>query len=162
MALFSLTHLKKCQKIAAAFAGKQFRRKNHYRRRSTAVLQLSNLESRELLVVTPFSPAQIQNIYGYNNIVLNKNGPTSADGTGQTIAIVDGGDDTAIASDLGVFDQQFAVQSPPTFTKSLSRWHQPSLDGGDGHNLGSHRNRFGCAVGSHLWHQMPTSYLLNV
>ena len=43
--------------------------------------------------------------------------PSTADGTGQTIAIVDAFDDPNIALDLKAFDQQFNLPAPPSFTK---------------------------------------------
>jgi len=55
-----------------------------------------------------FSPSQIEQAYGFNNVSL--------DGTGTTIAIVDAYDDPNIASDLQGFDAAFNL-SNPVFTK---------------------------------------------
>jgi hypothetical protein len=71
----------------------------------------------------PYTPAQIQNAYGFNKL--------SQTGSGQTIAIVDAYDDPNIVKDLGVFDspstgfnltaltpsKTIGGSSGPTFTK---------------------------------------------
>ncbi|HWE39804.1 MAG TPA: choice-of-anchor Q domain-containing protein, partial [Isosphaeraceae bacterium] len=70
-----------------------------------------------------YTPAQVRTAYGLANLTF---GATAADGTGQTIAIVDAYDDPAFlnsidpnfkSSDLAVFDQQFGLPDPPSFTK---------------------------------------------
>ncbi|MGP0065797.1 MAG: Ig-like domain repeat protein [Isosphaeraceae bacterium] len=54
-----------------------------------------------------YSPSQIRNAYGINNLAL--------DGTGQTIAIVDAYDDPSIDQALDAFDSQFSLtDSGPT------------------------------------------------
>lgn len=72
---------------------------------------------------TAFTPAQILQAYCINKIVL---GGLPGDGAGQTIAIVDAGDnpffvnstDPAFAaSDLAQFDKQFGLPDPPSFLK---------------------------------------------
>ena len=50
---------------------------------------------------TAFTPAQIRDAYGVNNLSL--------DGTGQTIAIVDAYDDPDILQALDAFDSQFSL-----------------------------------------------------
>src|SRR5262245_61670943 len=55
-----------------------------------------------------FSPAQIRQAYGFNNITFN-GGSTHGDGTGQTIAIVDAYDQPNIGSDLARFDSTFGL-----------------------------------------------------
>ncbi len=60
------------------------------------------------------SPATIRSAYGITAISFNG---IVGDGTGQTIAIVDAGDDPNLASDLGAFDAQFGLPAPPSFTK---------------------------------------------
>src|SRR5437588_566926 len=62
------------------------------------------------------TPAQIRHAYGFDQITF-QNGTVRGDGSGQTIAIVDANDDPSIAADLGVFDQQFGLPAPPSFTK---------------------------------------------
>jgi hypothetical protein len=59
-----------------------------------------------------YTPAQIRNAYGFNQIPLN--------GAGQTIAIVDAYDDPSIAGDLHAFDQQFGL-ADPTLVK-VNQW----------------------------------------
>ena len=61
-----------------------------------------------------YSPAQIKQAYGFNQISFNG---TAGDGTGTTIAIVDAYDDPNIASDLHQFDLAFGLPDPPSFTK---------------------------------------------
>jgi hypothetical protein len=51
-----------------------------------------------------YTPAQISNAYGFNQIPLN--------GADQTIAIVDAYDHPSIAGDLHAFDQQFGLADP--------------------------------------------------
>jgi subtilase family serine protease len=62
-----------------------------------------------------YSVAQIRSAYGINSIPSY--GPNAADGTGQTIAIVDAYNDPSILTDLDGFDQ--AMQLTPTSTESL-------------------------------------------
>ena len=66
-------------------------------------------------VLTPFaggppagtySPAQIVQAYGFNQIAFNG---TAGTGKGETIAIVDAYDDSKIQSDLNTFDSQFGL-----------------------------------------------------
>ena len=60
------------------------------------------------------SPQQLRKAYGVDSIFL---GALQGDGSGQTIAIVDAGDQPNIASDLHTFDQEFGIADPPSFTK---------------------------------------------
>jgi subtilase family serine protease len=62
-----------------------------------------------------YTPAQLRHAYGFDQISFNY-GAVAADGSDQTIAIVDAYDDPNIASDLKAFDTQFGL-SDPTFTK---------------------------------------------
>jgi subtilase family serine protease len=70
-----------------------------------------------------FTPAQIRSAYGISGIKLNG---IVGDGTGQTIAIVTAFDDPNLVSstssafsnsDLHLFDKQFGLADPPSFTK---------------------------------------------
>jgi len=63
-----------------------------------------------------FSPSQIRQAYGFNQITFN-NGTVKGDGSGQTIAIIDGYDQPNIASDLATFDATYGLPAPPSFTK---------------------------------------------
>jgi subtilase family serine protease len=69
------------------------------------------------------SPATLRAVYGINNIKLNG---ITGDGSGQTIAIVIANDAPGFVnsgtsgfdnSDLHIFDQQFGIADPPSFTK---------------------------------------------
>jgi len=53
---------------------------------------------------TGLTPSQVRHAYGFDQISFG-NGTIAADGSGQTIAIVDAYDDPNIANDLHVFDQ---------------------------------------------------------
>jgi hypothetical protein len=63
-----------------------------------------------------YSPAQISQAYGFNQIMFN-NGAVKGDGSGQTIAIIDAYDQPNIASDLATFDSTYSLPAPPSFTK---------------------------------------------
>jgi len=65
------------------------------------------------------SPSQILNAYGINQISF-RNGTITGSGQGQTIAIVDAYDDPNISSDLGMFDAQYGLSAPPTFTQYVT------------------------------------------
>ncbi len=69
-----------------------------------------------------YSVAQIRSAYGINSIP--DFGSTPADGTGQTIAIVDAYNDPNIITDLDGFDE--AMQSTPTSTESLYQQYGPA------------------------------------
>ena len=69
------------------------------------------------------SPQQIRTAYAFLDIA---SGAIQANGTGQTIAIVDAYDDPDLldssdadfsSSDLAQFDQQYGLPSPPSFVK---------------------------------------------
>ncbi|MDB5356975.1 MAG: peptidase and in kexin sedolisin [Phycisphaerales bacterium] len=59
-----------------------------------------------------YTPAQIRTAYDFSQITFPSG--TSADGAGQTIAIVDAYNDPNITSDLSVFDTQFGLSAPPS------------------------------------------------
>src|SRR5271166_2546716 len=106
---------------------------------------VDNLEFRTLLSTTPFevhplfelgplvaytnppssakTPTQILTGYGFNSITFNG---LPANGSGETIAIVDAFDDPGFinstnpgfsSSDLAQFDSTFHIPDPPSFTK---------------------------------------------
>lgn len=77
-------------------------------------LQLEELESRNLLSI--FTPAQIRHAYGFDQVSFG-NGHVRADGSGQTIAIVDAFHDPNIRGDLHYFDWIFRLPDPPRFTQ---------------------------------------------
>ncbi|HEV2948193.1 MAG TPA: S53 family peptidase [Gemmataceae bacterium] len=77
-------------------------------------LHLEELEGRNLLSV--FTPAQIRHAYGFDQVSF-ANGKVAADGSGQTIAIIEAYHDPKIASDLHYFDWIFSLPDPPKFTQ---------------------------------------------
>ena len=56
-----------------------------------------------------YTPAEIRTAYGFNNVSF---GSTTANGAGQTIAIVDAYNDPNIATDLATFDAEFGIAAP--------------------------------------------------
>jgi hypothetical protein len=79
----------------------------------TIHVMFETLEPRELFsttTVSGYTPAQIRHAYGFDQVSFD-NGSVTADGTGQTIAIVDAFNDPNIASDVQVFDSQFSLPS---------------------------------------------------
>ena len=81
--------------------------------------------------VQGYTPAQIRTAYGFDQVRFGTNG-ASADGRGQTIAIVDAFNDPNIAGDLNVFDSQFGI-SAPTSLKVVNQTggtHLPTTDSG--------------------------------
>jgi subtilase family serine protease len=84
-------------------------------RKNQSTLRLEELGPRTLLS-TAFVPAQIRHAYGFDTIAFSVNGKTiAADGTGQTIAIVDAFNDPKITADLAAFDTKFNLPAPPSF-----------------------------------------------
>ncbi len=69
-----------------------------------------------------YTPQQIQGAYGINQVSF---GGITGDGSGQTIALIDAGDNTGFqptgpnyaGSALQVFDQTFGIPDPPSFQK---------------------------------------------
>ncbi len=64
--------------------------------------------------VDGFSPAQVRTAYGFAGATFG-GGTVAADGSGQTIAIIDAYNDPNIKADLGVFDAQYGLAAPPSF-----------------------------------------------
>jgi subtilase family serine protease len=77
-----------------------------------------------------FTPAQIKQAYGF---------PTTAQGEGQVIAIIDAFDDPNIEADLGTFSTQFGLPACTTangcFTKLFANGTQPTGDTGWGEEM---------------------------
>ena len=68
-----------------------------------------------LILANTYSPAKIRHAYGVDSIpnFTGENGQTEqADGTGQTIAIINSGNDTTIVGDLHAFDSYFGLPDP--------------------------------------------------
>ena len=74
-------------------------------------LRLERLDER--ITPTVFTPAQIRQAYGFDQVATV--GGTTLTGAGQTIAIVDAFNDPYAASDLGTFDFEFGLPAPPSF-----------------------------------------------
>jgi subtilase family serine protease len=122
-------------------------------RRRTEGLLIEGLESRQLLSgygnlvlepnillgradstaseVSGYTPAEIRQAYGFDKISLGS-GSVTADGRGQTIAIVDAYNDPNIASDLKTFDTTFGIAAPPSFqvVSQTGTGKLPSTDAG--------------------------------
>ncbi len=84
-----------------------------------------------------FTPAQVRAAYGFSQAAF---GSLPANGSGQTIAIVDAYDDPGLVattgasfatSDLAMFDRQFGLPDPPSFTKVNQDGSTTSLPGTD-------------------------------
>ena len=84
-----------------------------------------------------FSPAQVRGAYGLDSVSFDG---VVGDGSGQTIAIIVAYDDPAFvntgsggfaASDLHLFDQQFGLPDPPSFTKVSQAGSTVGLPGTD-------------------------------
>jgi subtilase family serine protease len=85
------------------------------RRRRDFRPTLDGLDDRILLSVTPLAPSQIRRAYS-ENIVFNVNGRSyTANGAGQTIAIIVAGLDPYISKDLATFDSWYGIPAPPSF-----------------------------------------------
>jgi subtilase family serine protease len=69
------------------------------------------LDDRCLLAATGLTPAQITSAYGLSGQNFNAQ---AADGTGQTIAIVDAYNDPNIAAELSTFDSTYNLPAPPS------------------------------------------------
>ena len=96
-------------------------------RRGHNTLAVENLEHRNLLststvvastaiVISPlakastpvgYSPAQLRTAYGFTGLTFN--GGKAANGSGETIAIVDAYNDPNIAKDLAAFDTEYGL-----------------------------------------------------
>ena len=94
------------------------RKKVAARRMEVSAAMIESLEGRTLLsavsaattsTVQGYSPSQIRHAYGFDQVTFGAG--ITADGTGQTIAIVDAFNDPNIKSDLNVFDTQFGLAS---------------------------------------------------
>ncbi len=75
-----------------------------------------------------FTPAEFQQAYGFNQTQFEYG--VTANGSGQTIAIVDAYNDPNITSDLQAFDKQFQLPAPPSF-RVVSQTGSSSLPGTD-------------------------------
>ena len=77
-----------------------------------------------------YTPAQIRQVYGFNQIVgLPGNNYNNA-GLGQTIAIVDWNNDPTITHDLQQFDEYFNIGGAANNAKSLTFFQVVNQDGG--------------------------------
>ena len=63
-----------------------------------------------------YTPAEIRKAYGFDSVAF-PGSTVSANGQGQTIAIIDAYNDPNIVSDLGVFDAAFGLRR-----RQVSRW----------------------------------------
>src|SRR5271157_3127944 len=90
---------------------------------ATATPNLSQITAQQNLQLLPlvvsgpagYTPQQIQNAYGVNQITFS-GGKVAGTGAGQTIAIITAYNDLNIKSDLASFDSTFGLSAPPSFT----------------------------------------------
>ena len=79
-----------------------------------------------------YTPAQIQQAYGFNSISFNG---VAGTGSGETIAIVDAYDDPNIVADLNTFDSQFGLPTTKvTRVNATGGTHYPASDSTGGWN----------------------------
>jgi subtilase family serine protease len=91
----------------------------HVRQKRRTRLTVEQLEAREMPSV--YTPAQIRAAYGFNNITFTNNGQTvTANGSGETIAIVDAHSDSHIFNDVNVFDQRWGITPGVSSTSFLT------------------------------------------
>jgi subtilase family serine protease len=112
--------------------------------RESRKLLLEELEARQLLTasgfqpdyileplassgVSGYTPAQIRAAYGFSSVSF---GSTAANGSGQTIAIIDAYNDPNIASDLATFDKAMGIAAPASF-KIVNQSGGSALPGSD-------------------------------
>ncbi len=78
-----------------------------------------------------YTPSQIRHAYGFDQLSF-AGGSVAANGAGQTIAIVDAFNDPNIVNDLAVFDSQFGINAPPSFSviNQFGGSSLPSTDSG--------------------------------
>jgi hypothetical protein len=81
--------------------------------RSDAIRLAAATTTTSALPVDGYEPAQIRHAYGFDAASFGSG--VTANGFGQTIAIVDAYNDPKAEADLGVFDQQFGLSAPPVF-----------------------------------------------
>ncbi len=65
--------------------------------------------------VQGYTPAEVRTAYGFTSATFS-GGTVAADGSGQTIAIVDAYNDPNIREDLAVFDAEFNLAAPANFS----------------------------------------------
>ena len=80
--------------------------------------------------VSGLTPAEIRHAYGFDQVTFS-NGKVAANGSGQTIAIVDAYNDPDIAADLKTFDTKFSLANPTLSVVSQTGSSKlPGTDGG--------------------------------
>ena len=94
----------------------------------TSVTSTAGLSSPATDALTP---SQIASFYGFNSVSFSgSSGPVTGDGTGQTIAIIDWGNDAEIVNDLEKFDSQYSLSGTSGAYASLSQRLRPRWDAG--------------------------------
>src|SRR4051794_37144470 len=81
------------------------------RRRLRPIVE--GLDDRCMLSGAGLTPAEVATAYGLGGLSF---GGRAADGSGQTIAIVDAYNDPNIAIELAAFDLEFNLPAPPSLT----------------------------------------------
>ena len=95
--------------------------KTRPQRRYASRRRLARFELFEPRMMLSYTPLQVATAYGYNNIMY---GSVVGNGAGQTVAIIDPGDDANFVnssspnfskSDLAKFDADYGLPNPPSF-----------------------------------------------
>ncbi len=95
--------------------------KARQQRRFASRRRLARFELFEPRMMLSYTPLQVATAYGYNNIMY---GSVVGNGAGQTVAIIDPGDDANFVntsspnfskSDLAKFDADYGLPNPPSF-----------------------------------------------
>jgi subtilase family serine protease len=86
--------------------------------------RIESLEGRQFLSgapVTTYTPSQVRHAYGFDQVIFtDKAGKKHlADGSGQTIAIIDTYDDPSIFHDLAAFDAKYGLPNNDTSGKPI-------------------------------------------
>ena len=115
-----------------------------------------------------YSPAQVQQAYGVNLVMF---GAIHGEGQGQTIAVIDTGDQpnlvgtnspNYIGSDLYEFDRTFGLPDPPSFAKFNQTGGTRSLPTDPGPGDGGSAQIWRVVLNGHMrWRPRRTSILSN-
>lgn len=92
---------------------------------NSIVMQPQLAKAGDVPSLGAYTPAQIAHAYGFDALGSVRTG-VPANGSGQTIAIVDAYDDPNMPGDLQTFDAAFGLPNPPSFRTAYSAGSQPA------------------------------------